>query len=631
VAAILMNRHLRFATSGAMTEFDPCELAHALRVIVCASDHKTDFQTIITALRAICTAQRADGSWACQQPFYWTKTGLAALTLSIETAGAIVATVNTVQERPERFGASRGELSAMLDPVYHALDKSFHWLLTTMHSFSPPAPLKRDNHEEISVQEPLLHGWCSDREFEDGRIHSWATAAAIEYLLALRQLSQERINTLLRTEFLSYHPDELHTLADVGPTDLDDMATLLVDMANHKKNYIDAADLLKEKDAPVILQLVALLQGHKRLEFKEGPWLLATPPAPDISFWSGIFHGPPGTSKTFLAKAIAGELNWPLVSLSPSDFLTRGANDIEARATEVFSALESGSRMVYLLDETDELIRDRSLAEKERTALSFLTPSFLTKLQDLRDKAKLNEFVFILATNYYDRIDSAAKRTGRIDRDFILVYPDRTSRAAQFLDQGLRIKPGKITSLSKHDPTIQFLAQTIQFLAQIEKCSKKKWPPTKDRLHFADRCATFSGPLSFQAIKELFESKLPKPDSDPADKILEEFIKHLFEISKTESLEFKPEVTLEAYSGRPGVLEGIKKFARVYPRYPFPPYLPKEEKQKGVAEPPVVRKHIKELIDAAKKKSAEEFPDAEEFKEGLKALLNDLKLANRRR
>src|SRR4029077_13512663 len=145
------------------------------------------------------------------------------------------------------------------------------WLLTTMHSFSPPAPLKRDNHEEISNQEPLLHGWCSDREFEDGRIHSWVTAAVIEYLVAFRQLSQQRINALLRTEFLSYHPDELHTLANVAPTDLDGML-------DKKIKALDMADPVVEKDAPVILQLLALLQGHKRLEFKEGPWLLAEPP-----------------------------------------------------------------------------------------------------------------------------------------------------------------------------------------------------------------------------------------------------------------------------------------------------------------------------------------------------------------
>ena len=618
-AAILMNRHLRFAASGAMTEFDSCELAHALRVIVCASDHKTDFHTIMTALRAICTAQRADGSWACQQPFYWTKTGLAALTLSIETAGAIVATVNTVQERPERFGASREELSAMLEPVYRALDQSFHWLLTTMHSFSPPAPLKCDDHDEISDQEPPLHGWCSDREFEDGRIHSWVTAAVIEYLVAFRQLSQQRINALLRTEFLSYHPDELHTLANVAPTDLDGM----LDNTGKNIKATDIADPVVEKDAPVILRLLALLQGHKRLEFKEGPWLLEASPPPDISFWSGIFYGPPGTSKTFLAKAIAGELNWPLVSLSPSDFLTRGTSDIEARATEVFSALESGSRMVYLLDETDELIRDRRMAEKERTALSFLTPSFLTKLQDLRDKAKLNEFIFILATNYYDRIDSAAKRTGRIDRDFILVYPDRSSRAAQFLQHGLQIDPGNISTPGEPNPI-------IKFLDPIEKCIEKDRPRANGerRSCFADDCATFSGPLSFQTMKEFFASKLRKADRD--NKILKEFIGHLLKISTTESPEFKPEVKLEAYSGRPGVLDEVKKFARAYPTHQFPPHLTPQETEQTAAPELVVKKRIEDLIEAAEKKAKgkeEDFPDVDEFKAGLKSLLNDLKLA----
>ena len=162
-AAVLMNRHLRYAESGATTEFDPSELAHALRLIVCDSDRKADVDAIMKVLSVICAAQRPDGSWACQKPFFWTKTGFAHLTLSVQTAGAVLDVVNMVQHSPERYGATLDECSAQLQPVYRALAKSFRWLTMTLQAFTPPSSLDRSVQAEGRDKDPLQHGWCSDR------------------------------------------------------------------------------------------------------------------------------------------------------------------------------------------------------------------------------------------------------------------------------------------------------------------------------------------------------------------------------------------------------------------------------------------------------------------------------------
>jgi hypothetical protein len=382
-AEILMHRHIAYAESGAHSYFDPNELAHAVQV-VCRSERIVSLEVILKALDIVCAAQRPDGGWNSEQPFHWSGTGSSSSPLSVETASAIVSTVTALMRSPDRFGVSIDEISTRLGGVYRALDCFFRWVSGSMQFFSSPAIVhkskpgaehhgNRDREEEADAP---LYGWCSDRLYEPGRIDSWVTANVIAYLLDFRRLQQERINARLRSEFLTHAPTELITLLDIDSTDLD-----------------------KTDDKSIITQLLEQLRHHRTLELVEGPWLSVPPPLyPPVSLWSAIFYGPPGTSKTFLTKGIAAYLGWPIVSLSPADFLTRGDQNIEARAQEIFTALSHGSRIVYVFDEIDELIRDRRQItgqQEERSVFSFLTPSFLTKLQDLREAAKRNEFIFI--------------------------------------------------------------------------------------------------------------------------------------------------------------------------------------------------------------------------------------------
>jgi hypothetical protein len=482
------------------------------------------------------------------------------------------------------------DCSATLHVVYLSLDRFFQWLSASLQSFKSPTPF--DIHSSCSAQsdsledaaavapgrnspvDPPLYGWCSDRVFEDGRIHSWVTAAAIEFLVEFRRLAQERINSQLRANFLSYHPEELKTLTDVDPTDLANLANVGPTTPDN------AADDVLGENAPVILQLLHLLRDHKLLELKEGPWLPTAPQQPKISLWSSIFYGPPGTSKTFLANAIAGELKWPLISLSPSDFLTKGATNIEARASEIFTALSSGSRLVYFFDEIDELIRDRRRAEVEQTnAFSFLTPSFLTKLQDFRKDAKDNEFIFILATNYYDRIDSAAKRSGRIDRNFLIVYPDCESRASLLLQHLMSGKGDAEAKLGAMRRYLQPIQQELdQKYHQHENDRPRSTAAVGSRLKcwsVADLCATFIGSLSHQKIQEFLKLRFPKPFDETPDR--KKLLLDLFEMSEGKSSQFKPEMDLTHYSLRLEARSEIMAVARVYPRYRFPPYLTQAE------------------------------------------------------
>jgi SpoVK/Ycf46/Vps4 family AAA+-type ATPase len=140
-----------------------------------------------------------------------------------------------------------------------------------------------------------------------------------------------------------------------------------------------------------------------------------------------LLSGPPGTGKTSVATSIAGALGFRLITVTVSDFLGAGGALVEARAKAIFQMLEAQSKSVILFDEIDAFLldRDSELYRKQDTLFQFLTPGMLTKINDLHSAERS---IFIIATNYANRIDPAIKRAGRIDREYLLLPPDLQKR-----------------------------------------------------------------------------------------------------------------------------------------------------------------------------------------------------------
>ncbi len=133
-------------------------------------------------------------------------------------------------------------------------------------------------------------------------------------------------------------------------------------------------------------------------------------PLPPATPMSAILFGPPGTSKTELALHIAKYLQWPLLVVNPSYFVRNGMDRVQAEADRLFSMLEVAERIVVLLDEFDEMVRDRERADEVLSR--FLTTSMLPKLANINKNRRI---VFIVATNYINRFDLAISRPGRFD------------------------------------------------------------------------------------------------------------------------------------------------------------------------------------------------------------------------
>jgi SpoVK/Ycf46/Vps4 family AAA+-type ATPase len=187
-----------------------------------------------------------------------------------------------------------------------------------------------------------------------------------------------------------------------------------------------------------------------------------------------VLFGPPGTTKTSIVRAVAAGLGWPLVILSPGDFIAKGLEDLETQARSVFGRLRQLERTVVLFDECDELFRERKPSqqyEQLRSITAFVTASMLPKLQDLHEYGKV---VFFICTNNFDSLDSAIKRPGRVDHIVGVGPPDQPARLA-ILHESLQ-------SLG-----VQFQQEAIEELATAtEKFTRGELIRAGRRL--ADRC-----------------------------------------------------------------------------------------------------------------------------------------------
>ena len=150
-----------------------------------------------------------------------------------------------------------------------------------------------------------------------------------------------------------------------------------------------------------------------------------------------LLVGPPGTGKTMLAKAVAGEANVPFFSISGSEFVEMFVGMGASKVRDLFKQAKEKAPCIVFIDEIDAIgkKRDNQLSsndEREQTL-----PQLLTEMDGFDDN---NGVIILAATNRPESLDPALTRPGRFDRRVPVELPDLVGREAILKVHAKKIK-----------------------------------------------------------------------------------------------------------------------------------------------------------------------------------------------
>lgn len=150
-----------------------------------------------------------------------------------------------------------------------------------------------------------------------------------------------------------------------------------------------------------------------------------------------LLYGPPGCGKTFLARAIAGELGARFLAVTLADVLDMWVGSSERNLRDLFAEARRAAPCVLFLDEIDALGHKRSQL-RSNAAQRGTVNQLLAEMDGVQQN---NEGVFVLAaTNHPWDVDAALRRPGRLDRMLLVLPPDPPAREA-ILRYHLRDRP----------------------------------------------------------------------------------------------------------------------------------------------------------------------------------------------
>src|SRR5437773_7550997 len=142
-----------------------------------------------------------------------------------------------------------------------------------------------------------------------------------------------------------------------------------------------------------------------------------------------LLHGPSGTGKTMLAKAVATESEANFISVKGPELISKWVGESEKGVREIFRRARQATPCIVFFDELDAVAPRRGVSDGDSHVTERVISQMLTEMDGLED---LKGVVVIVATNRPDMIDEALLRPGRFDRLLEVPVPDREARMQIF-------------------------------------------------------------------------------------------------------------------------------------------------------------------------------------------------------
>lgn len=372
----------------------PINASDAIALLFCAatlslSKNTADHRFVLPALRLCFEKQDSSGCWPLGRVVQENKDQLEGkLEISTyEVAWTVGALIDWCLDHHQN-----GHSLVCAEERRELLE---HLSRTAEYAQGTIIPLPKEN--------PTVRGWCTDHPYGGELIESWTSSNVLQFATSLSNLI-ERVNGLTALETFK---------STAYPTDESWPKWLCWE--KYREIYEP------DNECPILEYI------HKNIieVIQDSPRQLPSSAKRSVS---ALLFGPPGTHKTSIVKAIADGLGWPIVSLSPGDFIEKGLEYIEAQASVVFSRLHQLCRVVVLFDECDELFRKRAPkgeSEQTRGIAAFVTATMLPKIQDLHDTGRI---LFFVCTNQFKSMDKAITRGGRVDHVIAVGPPDELAR-----------------------------------------------------------------------------------------------------------------------------------------------------------------------------------------------------------
>jgi len=374
-------RQLGYDSAGITSRIDPGELVFGLAMLERLKVEHGD-QLLRRGIEVVTRYQTADGAWPTSRVItYGTK---RLLYIASYEVALVLATI--LNDR-----LADGDL-ATTERLLPVLDAAFDFVSSS--------------HAQVGHR----RGWANDRTRWRNLIESWTTAVVLMFLVRYRDCLMRYRQQLVLSRYDVIFPD-------LTPTDIypwpDLWPLIRLPETFSPESFTNLSD-------PTEQGSVAEALTSKFLKPIGSNWIARPMQA------SLVIPGPPGTRKTSLVKSLAGALSWPLVTLSPPDFLRpAGLEGFEATTARIFHDLLRLRRCIVLFDECEDFFRVRTpggdAPTGARTIGAFITTGMLPRLQALRDHRWA---IFVLATNSELKdLDEAAFRPGRFDFQLKMDHP----------------------------------------------------------------------------------------------------------------------------------------------------------------------------------------------------------------